>query len=331
MPLPQKKKVKTEEENERKEEEMEQEQNLDGSSSEDDDDYDDSDEDSNEDADFDPNEEIMIDFEARAPDQYDLEPVKVLLSQKLAPFPSINVNDLAKIIVEQENIGNVIYQAFNDQDEEEEESNKKDAKETDDNNNDEDTIFGVLSLVDLNSSKYSQFSSNLKTFLLNECEKFDKSNKNNNKLKDKLNGLLKNNQVSYIINERYINVPAGISVPMYESLLKDLNKAKENDQAAKVDDDSGYWLFLIKMFLETTTAKSSKKATTEKVYSNPEEETFEEFAELKFDLSTDSKAAKNGTGGWSSTDESLRPVLSCMLVPKNKVNDALAKIKSLIK
>ena len=300
------------------------------------------DEDSNddEDNDVDQNEEIMIDFEARAPLESDLQSVRLLVQQKLSAFPSLNLNDIARIIVQQENIGNVIYQVQGDgQDDEEAEDQDAESKKAEE----DETIFGVLSLIDLQSTQCKSFANTFTQFLVNECQKFDRSNKNQNKVTEKLSSILKTKRVSYIVNERFINVPPGISIPMFESLLSDLSgggdggSGGEKATASKeVKLNSDYWLFISKLYNEcedSVHGKSSKKpsnAAQQVIYANPEEEIFEEFSELKFEISYGDRASKSSAGNWSANDPDLLPILNVLLVPCDKVQTVLNKVKSLI-
>jgi protein BCP1 len=220
---------------------------------------------SQQDESFDPNEEIMIDFEARDIQDRDLTSINALILQKLSPFQSLNTLEMAKYIVEQENkIGNVIYQGESDPDEQEPTLGNEQETVVDD-----DTIFGVLSLIDLGSEKSQKIATSLKTFLAKEGQKGEKKTATQNTSElGKLNDLLASNKVAYVINERFINIPPAISVPMYESLIKDLSENKT---------EFDYWFFLAKIF--------SSDGSDDKIYANPEEQVFEEFAECRFEVS----------------------------------------------
>lgn len=260
-------------------------------------------------SDFDPNEEIMVDFEARSVVESDQESIKILLQQKLASFQQINLNELAKIISQQENLGNVINQA-----EDEESGNKQDGDEVEPN----DTIFGVISMLDLNYSQTKNFSAEFTKFLKSQ------TNQENGSLLD-----FYIPKCSYIVNERFLNIPPGISVPMFESLLEDVQKLSDDSANKK----SEYWLFLSRIFSEekNKAKNSSKLNAPETQYANPEEEIFEEFSEFKFDVSYGHKVSKATGGKWSKDDPSLIPSLKLFIIDKNKVKDALEKIKTLIK
>jgi protein BCP1 len=341
--MPQKKKLKSNEDNKNhknaeneptsssNDEEMSEEYD-----SEDDYSGEDDDDDDNE-YDFDPNEEIMIDFEARSLRETDLDSTKLMLQAKLGPFNNLNLNELAQIIVKQENLGNAIYQVVSNEDEEEEEpeQEKADKKEQEEDHEFlDDTIFGILSIVDLSTEKYKQFSAKFVEFLLKQCQTHDKEN--HTKLKDKLNELFNTKRVCYVINERYVNIPPAISVPMFDSLQKDLENLNPEENACNQAD---YWLVLSKYFIEEPKnecnggARSSKSQQNEYssnlIYTNPEEEILEEFGEFKFEISYNGKISK--ATGWSVDDPSLQPYLKAFLIPKNKINDALTKVKTEIK
>lgn len=258
-------------------------------------------------------EEIMIDFEARSIEESDLDFIKHLIQQKLGSF-SLNVNETAKIIVQQDNIGNVIYQSTGNDENEEEEK-----KTTDENNtNDDNTIFGVLSLINLNSTQCKSYTSAFKTFILKESQKADK--KSNTNMTEKINEILREKRCAYVVNERFVNIPPAISVPMLESLLKDIDAAKDNENNFNFD----YWIFLSKYFenceetAETTGTATSLDSSL--IYSNAEEEIFEQLSEYKFEISA----------GKSNKDGQLTSFVNCLILPFNQVNECIEKIKTLI-
>ena len=257
-------------------------------------------------------EEVMIDFEARELRETDLESVKLLINQKLGSF-SLNLSEMSHIICQQDKLGNVVYQAANEN------------EEADESTLDDNTIFGVLSLIDLNCEKFKSFSSSLKQFLVKECQKFDKSKKTNKT--SKLNELFSQKTISYVVNEKFINIPPGISTPMFESLLKDLDIMKKQGNGSFSSD---YWLFISRVFDEaaakkTSSSKSGSKA--EKLYTNPEEEFFEELNEFKFEINLANKMGSQ----WDEDQAEVNPGLNVFFVPFEKVSLAVEKFKSLIK
>lgn len=308
--MPTSKKLKKEEK--KRKEEQEQEEYSENESMSDDTDSQDDDEDA--DDEVDDNEEIMIDFEARSIEESDFESVKLLVQQKLGSF-SLNVHETAKIIVQQDSIGNVIFQSL--QEDEDETTESMEAS----NSNSDSTIFGVLSLVDLNSSRCKKYSDDFKSFILKESQKHDKQNNKN--LTAQLSQLFKEKKVSFVVNERFINIPPAISVPMFESLLKDLEQIKSNEN----NFTSDYWLFLSKRF-QSDGAESENDSNL--IYSNPEEEVFEQFSEFKFEITHGKQTPKGTNGKWSNKDPQLSTVTNCLVVSFNKIKDCIEKIKTLI-
>jgi len=275
------------------------------------------DEGENSDEEIDENEEVMIDFEARSIEESDLESVKLLVQQKLGNF-GLNVHETAKIVVQQGNIGNVIFQ---DPGNENEESENTDSAA---NSNEDSTIFGVLSLIDLNSPRCKNYSSAFKTFILKESQRADKKTSKN--LYEKIAEIFREKRVVYCVNERFVNIPPAISVPMFESLLTDLETAKANKN--ENDFESDYWLFLSKHFetdLCGETNGSASNSDSDLIYSNAEEQVFEEFSELKFEISCGKSTPKG-----SNKDAQMNSVTNCLFLPVNKIKDCIEKIKSLL-
>jgi protein BCP1 len=347
--MPLKKKLKTQDENEAEEVDRVEEQECQEEDDLEDDAEDESmsDEDgSDSDEEEDINEEIMIDFEARSLRESDLDSAKLMIKQKLGPFQSININELARIVVEQESIGNAIYQTIsNDDDDEEPVNTREEAREEEDNGDLDDTIFGILSVIDLASPKARAFAESFRSFLLKQCESYGNRNRAPTMVSS-LRELLNTKKIAYIVNERYVNIPPAISVPMFASLRRDLEALSGEESACK---DADYWLFLAKFFIETPrddhnsnddAARSSSRRgeasadqprPSTNIYSNPEEEIFEEFSELKFDVSYSGRISNATSGKWSDSDASLTPNLRVFLVPRKNVADALAKVELLVK
>lgn len=185
MPLKKKLKSKKDEEEEEIEEDIEQEdEELDeddsGSSEEIDDDDDESEDDEEEEVD---GEMLMIDFEAREPTGADLESIRMMLKQKFGDSP-ISIDELSRIVIEQgETLGNVVFQAVDDEDEEPMAAPTTSAATSDDSD-----IYGVLSGVDLTSPRTKNFSTDFLKFLSK---------------KEEINEILKSKRVFFVVNERY--------------------------------------------------------------------------------------------------------------------------------
>jgi len=265
-------------------------------------------------------EEIMIDFEARSIEESDIDSVQLLVQQKLGIF-QLNINETAKIIVQQDNIGNVIFQGLPANENEDENMEAS-------NSNDDSTIFGVLSLIDLSSARVKSYSAAFKQFLLKESQRFD--TRNAQSITSTINDILKNKKVSFVINERFVNIPPAISVPMFESLLSDLETIKSSN--VENDFSSDYWLFISKRFETDPEEQEANNTNTEPnlIYANPEEEVFEEFSEFKFEITGGKQTAKSTNGKWTNKDPVLMASINCLIVPFDKIKDCIEKIKTLL-
>lgn len=182
MPLKKKLKSKNDEEDiEQEDEELEEDES--GSSEEiddnDDDDDDESEDDEEEEGD---GEMLMIDFEAREPTGADLESIRMMLKQKFGDSP-FSIDELSRIVIEQgETLGNVVFQAVDDEDEEPMAAPTTSAATSDDSD-----IYGVLSGVDLTSPRTKNFSTDFLKFLSK---------------KEEINEILKSKRVFFVVNER---------------------------------------------------------------------------------------------------------------------------------
>lgn len=193
MPLKKKLKSKKEDEDEgiydekelkeQQDEEEDDEEASEGSDDEDDDDDDENEDE--EDQDEAGGEMLMIDFEAREPAGSDLDSIRMMLKQKFLDT-SVSIDELSRIVVEQgETLGNVVFQAVDEEDEEPMPMPSSSAAAT---SSDEGDIFGVLSGVDLTSPKTKSFTTGFLKFLSK---------------KEELNDALKSKRVFYVVNERF--------------------------------------------------------------------------------------------------------------------------------
>lgn len=238
--------------------------------------------------------EVIIDFVARGLVESDFDTIKLLMQQKLGSF-AVNLSEIATILVQQDKIGNVIYQA---PDNEEEELSE-----------DEQTIFGVLSCISFSNPQAQKFVTSFKQFLIKECQKHQPK-----ETVTKFEEILRSKKVSYLVNERYMNIPPAISLPMFESLKKDL----EGDENNNLNAD--YWLLVTRHYEE----KDKEAASTNLIYGNAEEEVLEEFSEMKFEIKSGStKKIRN------EFDNEMTQVINVVLVPCENVDKCIEKIKVL--
>ena len=254
-------------------------------------------------------EQIMVDFEARSPEDIDYDSIKLLLNQKLGYF-SLNLGELSEIIIQENHIGNVIHQAVEDEP-------VIDASAT--ASADDDTIFGVISLININKYKQKDSIKQLTNFLNKELQKLKKLDSKSKEFLEK--NLFEKFKIGYIVNERYINIPSEISVPMYTSLLKDLDdvNASNSTDVAKSsksipDNDFDYYMILSRSF------EPDSGPSRERDYANSEEEIFKEYCDYLFEI----KYPK-------IKDSTFNFFLEVIFLNKTKLTESLTKIKNMVK
>lgn len=249
------------------------------------------------DSDMSDDEEVVINFEARAMVESDLDSIKLLMQQKLGSF-GINLGEIATILVQQENIGNVIYQAAEDGEEE--------------IDIEEQTIFGVISCINFESVQAKSFVTKFKQFLIKECAKL-----NGKETVKKFEDILREKQISYLVNERYMNIPPAISLPMFESLKKDLEAESEKDDNNN-NLKSDYWMLVTRHYAE------KEANTTNLIYGNAEEEILEEFSDMKFEIRAGAQKKHR-----NEFDNEMTQVVNVCMVPYENIEKCIEKIKTM--
>ena len=152
--------------------------------------------------------------------------------------------------------------------------------EEDDDDDDEDPAFGVTTVINLTSRKDAKFVQDIKQLIISKAEKSATDS-----TLQLVKNILTNDSIStgLILNERYVNIPAQISVPMLENLCKEVKRAVDKNKPYNF----GYYIMPLKFY-----RKEGDPA--EDIYSNPEEELFlkESLANFEFSVEEDT-----GIGG----------------------------------
>lgn len=246
------------------------------------------------DSDVDQGEEVIINFEARALVESDRDSIRLLMQQKLGTFP-VDLNEISTILVQQENIGNVIYQAPDNEEEEMDE--------------DDQTVFGVISCINFDSQQAKSFVTKFKQFLIKECQKL-----NGKETVEKFEEILRTKKISYLVNERYMNIPPAISLPMFESLKKDIESLSDKDENNNLVAE--YWLIITRHYLE------KEALATNLIYGNAEEEILEEFSDLKFEIRSGAQKKHR-----NEFDNEMTQVVNVCMLPYENIEKCIDKIK----
>lgn len=252
--------------------------------------------------------EIQVEFAGQSPAPEDFHGIKALMYQ-LFLKAHINLSSLTKLIIEQSYIGSILQQCVDEDDP--------------DNSDDEgaavDEVFGITSVINLTHHKDVECVKEVKKYLLDKTQK-------------KLAGLFEDssNQVGLLFNERFINIPPQVSVPLLENLCKEIDEAKKEGKPF----DFTHFILISKLHESTRKDPESKKkkakGTANILWVNAEEEPVSELGEIlgEFSVRNESDAAVSGT--WDEDDEQFDPKRRIILLTAKQVPEALIKIKEFL-
>ncbi|XP_017047079.1 protein BCCIP homolog [Drosophila ficusphila] len=255
------------------------------------------------------NEEVQIDFEGRAPVDPDAQGISQLL-QRLFLRAHINCNQMADLIIAQNYVGSVICQCEDEGAE----------SETDDDNMVEDgTVFGITSVLNLTAKKDQPSIAQLRTYLLDRAKSHASA-----QVQQKLKEILDNEQhhVGFLVNERFINIPAQISVPLLQNLQLEIDAAK----AKKMKFDFGTLLLLVKFYRKE--AKKGKPA--EDNYTNAEDELLSDRAKFSFEYSVASETDSGMSGDWLEGDAVMTPYRKLLVLEAKQLPQLIDDIQRFI-
>ncbi|KAG7492670.1 hypothetical protein MATL_G00016780 [Megalops atlanticus] len=253
------------------------------------------------------NEEVTVDFEAHTISDNDFNGIKKLL-QQLFLKAHVNTSDLADMIIQQNHIGSVIRQAEVPEDSDDE---------------DPDEVFGFISLLNLTERKGVQCVEQVKDLVLSQCEKCCPHSVAE-ELEEMLNDTSK--PVGLLLSERFINVPPQIALPLHKQLQEEIAEAQRTN---KPSGKCHYCLMISKTCKEAKKSVSGRGAPQkeELMFANAEEEFFYEQATVKFNYSVQEEADSCLTGRWSFDDVPMKPYRTVMLIPMDKMDTIMDKLK----
>ncbi|XP_052098262.1 protein BCCIP homolog [Mytilus californianus] len=245
------------------------------------------------------NEEIQVEFEARTIEDSDFHGTRALL-QQLFLKAKIDLSEMANTIISQNYIGSVIKQI-----------DIPDSDEEDDDMGEGDPVLGLITVINITEKQNVECVKQFRSMLMEKCQACSQQQK------ERLSQILTDaeQQVGYLISERYINIPPQISVPMYESLFKEMEKCTRK----KMKYDFGHYILISKCY--------RLKGSDQMFYTNAEEEFLSKECEFSFTYSVASERDTVVDGKWDAEDqmEAMRTVL---VIPRENLQTAVANIKT---
>ncbi|XP_074107997.1 protein BCCIP homolog isoform X2 [Cotesia typhae] len=258
--------------------------------------------------------QIMVDFVGRTPDDSDYHGIKILL-QQLFLKAHVNVGSLADYIISHNYVGSVVKQETDDDDDEDDEDDTSDGGD----------VFGVTTVINISHSQNEKCIQQLRSLLKELSSEYATDTVNG-----MINNILENDSsaLGLIINERFVNIPADISVPLLENLMSDMKRAT----AKKMAYDFKYFVIISKLSKPKTVKKNKKKNSEEPedLWSNQEEEVFDEEAMCKFEFSVAKETDTGLSGAWNEDDDELIPYRRVMIFEAEKLPAIIEKIKKFI-
>ncbi|EDO49228.1 predicted protein, partial [Nematostella vectensis] len=271
-------------------------------------------------------QEIPVEFEAFPPAKCDFTSMKNLLKQ-LFLKNTVNLSELADLIIAQDKIGSIIKQA--------EDSNNPSAEEEGEY---EEEIYGLVSVLDLAQHKEKQCVKQIKDLLLEKCKACSKP-----EALSSFQNILSNKSVGLLISERFINIPPQIAPPLYRTLGNELKEQNKKDKSFNLD----HLLLISKSFREKESKSSKKKKgrpdkKSAKVdesslkaisFSNVEDEVFIKASQSTFSFSYPVAASDEETllgGKWEFDDAVLEPYRTVMVIPFKQLSPIITQMEELV-
>lgn len=221
-------------------------------------------------------------------------------------------------IAEQNFIGSVVIQSFLDDDDDED---SDDDENTGTNFESSGTIFGITTAVNISKSQSHGCIEDLRRHLQLKCEQFAKP-----EAKQVFSNAFSNDtkQTGLLINERFINIPAQISVPLLENLHQEITQAAIKKEKFKFSN----YMMIVKF--NRKKGKGKNKDQHEDIYSNDEEEILDEFADASFEYSAERETDSTLSGNWTESDSTLVPHRKVVIFDSTKLPFVIDAIKQLI-
>merc|ERR1711934_1241723 len=133
---------------------------------------------------------------------------------------------------------------------------------------------------------------------------------------------LLNRNVGFLINERFINIPAQITVPLWETLVTEMRKARDRN-LPNLPFEFGHYIMICKLYKTKTESPNSSQAV---VFSNPEEELIVAESELCIDYEVSGDADNETSGNWTDGVD-MSPWRRIVVFRAEKLQDIIGEVK----
>lgn len=202
-----------------------------------------------------------------------------------------------------------------------------DDDDDDDSDDDENTstIFGITTAINISKSQNRGCIEDIRKHIHAKCDQFAGAD-DKQTFANALNDDTK--QVGLLINERFINIPAQIAVPLLENLQKEIQAAATKKQKYRFD-----WYVMMVKFNRKNGGSSKTKSADEKIediYTNEEEDIIDEYTDASFEYSAERETDSTLSGNWTESDSTLVPYRKVVIFESTKLPFVIDAIKSLV-
>lgn len=181
------------------------------------------------------------------------------------------------------------------------------------------TIFGITTVLNITAKKDVPCVEQFRSFVIQKAEKHatDAVLKH---FRDVLGNEAR--PIGYLINERFINIPAQISVPLLENLYKEITTAKQKGMPFNFV----YFLMIVKFYRK----EAKKGKPKEDTYTNAEEELLVEKAVSSYEYSVADECDTGMSGDWLEGDATLIPYRKVLLFDAKNLPELIFDIQKYI-
>ncbi|CAH2230535.1 jg8863 [Pararge aegeria aegeria] len=242
--------------------------------------------------------ELQADFEGRNPEDCDFHGIKQLLRQ-LFLKSNVELGGLAQIIISQNYIGSVVKQCLDDG-----------LDDDDDEDDGSDGVFGITTVINITKRKEEPCIKQIRTLLTTLA-----NDNADDRTKALVNKILTDdtNQVGFIINERILNIPAAISVPLFSSLQNELDKAIKKNMPYVFQ----YLVWICKIY-------KTGDDESDVLFANQEEKPLTEEALAAFDVNVTEQA---DLSQWDYDGGAMTPCRKILIFEGSKFNQLIRLLK----
>ncbi|CAK1541027.1 unnamed protein product [Leptosia nina] len=240
--------------------------------------------------------ELQADFEGRNPEDCDYHGIKQLLRQ-LFLKSNVDLGALAQIIISQNYVGSVVKQCLDD-------------GIDDDDDDVGDGVFGVTTVINITKKKEEQCVKQIRNLLTTLAD--DNADEKTKTLVKKILSD-ESSQVGLVINERILNIPAGISVPLFSSLQSEVEKAIKRNMPYTFQ----YLVWICKTY-------KTSEDDSDILFANQEEKPLLDVALATFEVDVTEQAELSQ---WDFDGGAMTPYRKVLIFDGSKFNELIRIMK----